>query len=70
MSKIFRRDVRDLVKEAEELGWVFVERCGSGHLKMRHRETKKACYLPSSPSDRRALKNCRSQLKRLAKMSR
>ena len=68
MGKIVNKLLREFIDEVNEEGWFLEERCGSGHLKMRHRVSQKVCYLPSSPSDHRALKNCRSQMRRLAKI--
>lgn len=53
------REVRKILKEAEQIGWVFTR--GGKHIKGKHRSGKTAT-VSVTPQDGRALKNIRRDL--------
>lgn len=56
------KEVRELVKWAEdELGYV-AERTGGGHIRFLHDDVEKPIFCPSSPSDYRSLRNTEALL--------
>lgn len=62
-----KKDIKDLIAYAEELGWVYVRRTGDDHHLMRHPVTRQQQTIPSTPNGgKRGLKNCKQDLKRKA----
>lgn len=59
-------DVRALVRRAlKEYPWLSLE-SGSKHWRLRSQKTRDFTLIPLSPSDIRALKSLRAQIRRLA----
>lgn len=57
------REIKQIVRDAEDRGWTR-ELGRNGHIKLRHPVTNKLVVMSSTPSDVRALKNIRAELKR------
>jgi len=62
--KASNKEVRQLIRELEQKGWVFVRMCGTGHFKMRH-PSGGITIIPNSPSDGRWIKNKRAEIRRI-----
>jgi predicted RNA binding protein YcfA (HicA-like mRNA interferase family) len=62
-GKAMRKDLRELLKLVEPMGWTFDGHSGSKHVRLRH--TSGAQHVVAgSPSDQRALKNTVAGLRR------
>lgn len=61
-----KKEIKELMKYAEEIGWVYIRRTSDGHYLMRHSVTGHQHPIPSTPSDKRGLKNCKTSLTNLA----
>ncbi len=57
------KDMKTLVREAEAQGWT-VEVTGGGHYKWTPPDSERRIFSPTTPGDRRALKNLVAHLKR------
>jgi predicted RNA binding protein YcfA (HicA-like mRNA interferase family) len=63
-----KKEIKELVKLAEELGWYFVRRTSDGHLLYRHPVTGQSQTLPSTPNGgKRGLQNAEADLRRKAR---
>lgn len=58
------RDIRQLMEEADEMGWAIDGVTGSGHIRLIHPQATTPVVVPSTPSDWRGLRNTRAQLRR------
>jgi hypothetical protein len=58
------KEVDVLIDEAKEQGMI-VERCGSGHIKVKNPEAKAQVVIAYSASDHRNFLNVRASLRRL-----
>jgi predicted RNA binding protein YcfA (HicA-like mRNA interferase family) len=65
MSGIRRRDTRELIAVAAELGWTMVGITSKGHLRFQH--PKGAVTTGPSRIEGRALENWRSEMRRLTR---
>jgi predicted RNA binding protein YcfA (HicA-like mRNA interferase family) len=60
-----RKDIKEVMKYAEALGWEQVRMTSTGHYLVRHRVTKVTTTIPATPNGgKRGLKNCMMDLKR------
>lgn len=57
------KEIKQIVQDAESRGWTR-EPSRNGHIKLRHPTTGRMVVMASTPSDVRALKNIRAELKR------
>jgi hypothetical protein len=64
MSSSAQKDVKQLIKVAEQQGWT-VTRTGTLHLRWQAPDGRVLFRNGTSPSDRRAVANLRSDLRRL-----
>lgn len=55
------KDVKKIIREAEEKGWRF-EMTNSGHIRAKHSDGSRIVFISGTPSDRRALINIRKDL--------
>lgn len=60
-------DVRDLVREAEGMGFV-AEKTSGGHIKFTHPRFPDPIFTSSTPSDHRSVQNARSYLRRAVRL--
>ena len=63
-TNISNKEVRKLVREMEERGWVVVRFTGTGHIKMKFTNGGTTIF-PVTPSDGRWLKNKHAEVKRI-----
>jgi predicted RNA binding protein YcfA (HicA-like mRNA interferase family) len=54
---------RDLIREARRSGWS-VTRTGGDHLKLTHPEASRPVFTGSTPSDCRAIRHARAEMRR------
>lgn len=62
ITKVVNPEIRKLVRIAEKSGWASRLSKG-GHIRLQH-PTNGLVFGPSTPSDHRAIKNFRSELKK------
>ena len=63
-----KKEIKDLVKFAESLGYEFVRITNDGHYLYQHKVTGKRHGLPGSPrGGRRTIENCRAELRKKAR---
>lgn len=58
-----KREVKDFIRNLQDLGFK-VSRTNSGHIRITRPEMRSPVFLASTPSDWRALKNARSEIRR------
>lgn len=58
-----KKRMRELVKDLRQHGFV-VTLTGGGHLKVTHPDKPGIVFMPSTPSDHRAVENTLAQLRR------
>jgi hypothetical protein len=61
-----RTYLREMLDQAEKLGFTPVGRAGNGHVRLRNADTGDRYSAAFSPSDRRSLRNTIAQLERLS----
>ena len=70
-KKIVRKDVQDVVRYAESLGFRLIEKAGrSRHIRMQHEGNGAIIMIPSTPSAPTWKKNCEADIRRYAKFGR
>lgn len=57
------KESKQVIKELESRGWVFVRYTGTGHMKLRFKNGA-TTIVPKTPSDSRWLKNKWAEVKR------
>ncbi|QAY16169.1 HicA-like toxin [Arthrobacter phage Sonali] len=63
-----KKEVKRLLKLAEELGYEYVRLTSDGHHLMQHKVTRKRATIPSTPhGGKRGVENCEADLKRKAR---
>lgn len=55
------KELRKIIREAEELGWTF-QRTKASHIKAKHADGVRMVFISGTPSDYRALMNIKKDL--------
>lgn len=61
MIRGINKDVKKLIREAEEKGWQF-ESTKAGHIRGKHADGVRIVFISGTPSDTRAVHNIRKDL--------
>lgn len=61
MIRGINKDVKKLIREAEEKGWRF-ESTKAGHIRAKHSDGVRMVFISGTPSDIRAVHNIRKDL--------